>query len=104
MVNGRLADNIDKFEYQLLDDGTYAIGRGNVIAESITIPMKYNNRVVSQIKVDGFKDAPYLKEIIIGESIKTIGNSAFSHNVSLQKVVMKNVESIGASALHFAKN
>lgn len=103
LVNGRLADNIDKFEYELLDDGTYAIGRGNVIAESITIPMQYNNRVVSQIKVDGFKDTPYLKEIIIGESIKTIGNGAFSHNVSLQKVVMKNVESIGASAFAFCE-
>lgn len=74
-----------------------------MIAESITIPMQYNNRVVSQIKVDGFKDAPYLKEIIIGESIRTIGNSAFSHNVSLQKVVMKNVESIGASAFAFCE-
>ena len=41
--------------------------------------------------------------VIVCGVLTGLNKGAFSHNVSLQKVVMKNVESIGASAFAFCE-
>ena len=76
-----ITDYTNYLEFNLLPDGTYSVGGKSgldfVYIEKIEIPSTYNGKVVTQIVQNGFKGVTSLKEIVIPNSITTIGEYAF---------------------------
>ena len=74
-------DYTNYLEFNLLQDGTYSVGGKSdlylVYIEKIEIPSTYNGKPVTQIVENGFKGVSSLKEIVIPNSITTVGENAF---------------------------
>lgn len=79
------------------DDGTYAVGIGEATYLSkIEIPATYNGRAVTEI---GAFSGRALKEIVIPDSVTTIGARAFVYCESLESVTLgSGIQSIGSEA------
>lgn len=93
----------DIFQFLLMFDNTLEVGiRKDVFLgdiDSIKIPEKYNNYVVTKISDYGFYKCNNLKEIILPESIKSIGDKAFRNCSSLEDIIIpKGVTYIGYKA------
>lgn len=67
-------------EYELSEDGRYYVVTGakdkNVL--SVSVPERYNGKVVSEIAPYAFKDYPRLREVIMADSVSAVGDGAFS--------------------------
>ena len=76
--------------YILLSDDTYSVTGGeNCNLETvISIPNTYNNKPVTRIEGYAFSDYTNLQQIIIPDSILSIGEYALSGCTNLRKVVM----------------
>ena len=87
-------DNNDcGLDFYPLPDGTFAVMAGkSLYLDKITIPATYNEKAVTQILPEAFKNAPNLKEIIISDSVTSIGKDAFSGCDSLTSAEFKNTE------------
>jgi len=91
----------DMFEFELLEDGTYAVAmsQDGSIESNLELPSTYNNVAVTAIKDSAFKNCTSIKQVTIPSSIVSIGNSAFSGCTELTSVVVpSSVEKIGQSA------
>lgn len=91
----------DMFEFELLEDGTYAVAmsQDGSIESNLELPSTYNNVAVTAIKDSAFKNCTSIKQVTIPRSIVSIGNSAFSGCTELTSVVVtSSVEKIGESA------
>lgn len=91
------------FQFILISDNTLEVGiRQDVFlgdTDSIKIPEKYNNCVVTKISDYGFNKCNNLKEIILPESITEIGEKAFRNCSSLEDIIIpKGVTHIGYKA------
>ncbi|MBQ4116734.1 MAG: leucine-rich repeat protein, partial [Clostridia bacterium] len=73
-------------EYTLSSDETYYIvsGIGTCTDASIIIPDIYENRPVKEIKAMAFRNNQNITELIISDSILSIGNYAFEHCSNLE--------------------
>ena len=93
-------ENPQGLDFYLMDNGSYAVAIGNAkYLSKVVIPSTYLDKPVVEIAYDGFKECKNLKEIVIANSITTIGNSAFSYCSSLASVTIGNgVRSIGDDA------
>ena len=82
------------------DDGTYAVGIGEATYLSkIEIPATYNGRAVTEI---GAFSGRALKEIVIPDSVTTIGERAFVYCESLESVTLgSGIQSIGSEAFPY---
>ena len=90
--------------FVLRDDGTYAVESGSAkYEEQIEIPATYKGKAVTEIR--SFVMCSNLKEIVIPEGIKEIGEQAFFRCTSLPKIVLPNsIISIGDYAFEACKN
>lgn len=81
--------DIDKLQFEILDDGTVSVAikdADKASIESITIPKTYNGHTVSRIKNNGFKKCTHLQSVIVPDSVEEIGEGAFQQCSSLQSI------------------
>ena len=80
-------ENAQGLEFCLKDDGTYVVYVGSAKElSSITIPATYKGKAVSGVGVSAFSSCTALKNIIIPDSVKSIGEGAFYGCSSLEKI------------------
>ena len=102
--------SVDGIYYNILDDNNVEVTyKGSSIYEveyrdDVVIPdsVLYDgvNYVVASIGKNAFSYS-YVKSVIIGNNVKTIGNNAFSNNIFLASITMgSNVQSIGNYAFY----
>ena len=99
---------VESLQYQRISgkDEYRVVGLGNVSELDIVIPETYNGLPVTEIGGKAFyniSDArlSYIKSVEIGDSVTTIGFSAFSGCRSLTEIVIPDsVTSIGFSAFY----
>lgn len=93
-------DSYPALKYTLLDDDTYSVSLGDATEKEINIPSEYNGKAVAQIAKYGFKNSE-ISSIKIPNSVKSIGDQAFSDGWSLTSVTIgENVTSIGEEAFY----
>ena len=94
---GSTAENLSGLDFYPLPDGTYGVIAGNSLyLDKITIPATYNGKAVTQILPEAFENSPNLKEIIIPDSVTSIGFRAFYNCRKLTSVTIGNsVTNIG---------
>lgn len=66
----------EKEVYTLLSDGTYAV-TASMEGTKEVIPATYNEKPVTEIGEDGFRGNSTVKEIVLPDTVKKIGESPF---------------------------
>ena len=80
---------LNNYQYYPLSDKTWAIAVGNNrFLKKLTVPKRYQGRMVTQIIDSGFKDCTSLKEISIPDSVASIGRNAFSGCSALSSIAI----------------
>ncbi|MDE6597591.1 MAG: leucine-rich repeat domain-containing protein [Clostridia bacterium] len=91
-------DNPQGLAFYPQDDGTFAVGAGQAILLSeITVPETYIGKSVTTVIDNGFSQCKNLRKISLPQSIKEVGESAFSGCTNLAEVAgesFKNLFSI----------
>ena len=90
----------EALDFYPLPDGTYGVKAGNTLyMNKIVIPAEYNGKPVTQILPEAFLNATNLTDIVIPDSVTSIGFWAFKNCSSLVSVTIPDsVTSIGDSA------
>ena len=98
-ATGSESENPQGLDFFLKDDGTYAVAMGNAkYLSKIVIPATYNGRAITEIADNGFSLAKVV-EVIIPDSVTSIGYRAFSDCSSLTSIeILDGVTSIGYEA------
>lgn len=101
-------------EYALSEDRTYYIvtDMGTCKDKTVIIPPTYNDMPVKEIGYAAFgggsfikPTVPYVKEVLIPDSVTKIGKGAFGNNTYLTKVTIgSSVTSIESEAFYNCKN
>ena len=78
----------EDFEYYVLSDGTVEITDYNGSAEKVDIPEKIDGQSVTSIGESAFYDCSSLKSITIPDSVTEIDNYAFSYCKSLVSITI----------------
>jgi len=87
----------EDFNLQELDNNELAITKYLGDAEYLIIPDNISGREI--VEVSGFHDKDNLKGVVIPDTVRIIGNSAFISCSNLESVTLgNNVETIGESA------
>ena len=91
-----------ELEFYTLADGTYGVKAADALSlDKIVIPETYKRKPVTQILPNAFAGAINLTEIVIPNSVETIGNSAFENCSNLTNVVIgSGVTAIGDWAFY----
>ena len=99
---GENTQKLGDFYYEAVEGGVRITGyTGN--ASKLTLPEKLGNQPAVEIGVSVFANNSNLESVIVGGSIKTIGDYAFTNNNNLKDVTISgNVKTIGDYA--FANN
>ncbi|MBR2967506.1 MAG: leucine-rich repeat protein [Clostridia bacterium] len=86
--------------YTLLNDGTYAVGKGETeISGELIISPTYNGEPVTIINNNAFDNCTEITTVILPNTIATIGSAAFSGCTDITSITIPSgVISIGASA------
>ena len=86
------------FKYELLDDGTYTITGYDATSIS-TIPSTRNGKAITAISDSAFFGCSSFTDLVIPDSIKTIGVGAFCGCTTLTSVTLpKTLQSLGENA------
>ena len=86
------------FKYTLLEDSTVEITRYNGLDEEIEVPAEIDGAAVTSIGDNAFAH-PFIKSIVIPDSVAKIGNKAFAGCWGLKSITLpKNLECIGRDA------
>lgn len=81
--------------FNLIDDG-YSVSQGTTSVSDVIIPRMYNNQLVIAISNDGFKEFTSLNNIVIPNSIESIGSRAFLICTNLKTIIIpESVNTIG---------
>ena len=71
--------------YEELDDGTYTVaGIGTFTGENLVIPAKYNDKDITQIKRNAFRNNNIIKNIAIPNNVKFVNQDAFAGCTNLK--------------------
>lgn len=92
--------------YKLINNNSeYQVSSGRGVKNSkIEIPSTYRGKPVVEIATNAFKGNGYIEEIVIADSVKTIGDNAFYNCGGLQKITLpNNLESLGHAAFQSCK-
>ena len=100
-------ENPQGLAFDLKDDGTYAVEIGYAkYLSKIEIPATYNGKAVTEVgRFNDDNSNTILKEIIIPDSVTTIGDWAFYNCSNLTSVTIgDSVTTIGNSAFRYCDN
>ncbi len=89
--------------YSLKNDKYLVSGIGDCSDDVIVIPKIYNDKQVVGISSYAFKNAS-IKEVILFDNIKTIGDSSFESCEKLSYIDLSSIISIGENAFYKCKN
>lgn len=78
------------YTYTVLENGTVKIIKYNGDDKKVTIPKKIKGKTVTVLSKESFWYLDILEEVVIPETIETIGKSAFKECHNLKKVTIKN--------------
>ena len=93
--------------YTLSNDGTYAIctGIGTATGTKIVIGSQYKGVPVTEIKAKAFKSNSTITDVVIPNSVNSIGYSAFENCTNLTTVeIADSVTTIGSYAFYQCQN
>ena len=92
--------------FELLSDGTYEVSADSAIYDAkIEIPASFDGKVVTRIADGAFADASYLTEIVIPDTVESIGANAFKGCMVLTKIIIpESVTEIGKGAFEGCSN
>ena len=93
--------------YEQMDNGYgvryYAFGVTNFI--TATIPETHNNQKVVSLRGNTFSNMPFLKEVVLPDSITEIRGQAFKNDINLNKVKLpNNLTYLGGGAFYNCKS
>ena len=94
-------DNYEYLTYTRLDDGTLSVAlkkEYKQVVESVSIPAYIYGKAVTQIAAYGFGGAKYLTKVQLPDTVKMIGNRAFTGCALTSINIPDSVETIGRSA------
>lgn len=94
------------FDYTILDDGTLSIWSYNAenVPEVFEIPEEIDGQTVSEIRGSLFASEDKIKEVIIPETVTSIGKETFQLATSIEKIEIRgNVEELGDYAFFACK-
>ena len=99
-------ETVDGLIYTLLDDGTYEVsGIEATDTTELVIPAKVNNKDVTKIGDQAFRNCTSLTSVTIPAGVTSIGEYAFSGCTSLADIVIPDsVTSIGGHAFARCSN
>lgn len=81
----------ESLAYTELADGTLAVsGIGTVTSSEIVIPAEVNGKAVTQIAAKAFTQNSTITSVVIPDSVRVIGNAAFSSCKKLTNVILGN--------------
>lgn len=97
---------VDKFDYELLEDGTYALTKyyGYFgIDNELTLPSQYNGKPVTQVSSDFQPYTYYIKNLVIPEGYTKICDNAFNNQYGpiYSLSLPSTLEYIGDSAFRY---
>lgn len=85
--------------YYVLQDGTMGVKKGDGDEEKVTVPASYQDKAVTAIMENGFKDEKTIVEIVLPDTLTQIGKNAFLHCEKLETVnIPSGVTIIGEDA------
>ena len=85
--DGFWTENPQGLAFYPLDDGTFAVGAGQaVLLSEITVPETYIGKTVTVVVDNGFAECKNLRKISLPQSIKEVGDGAFSNCTKLAEV------------------
>ena len=77
---------MQEFSYALLEDDSYAVMKYEGDEAVVTIPEEYGSRKVTLLNDELFKGHPELEEVILPETLRTIGSFCFDGCVRLKGI------------------
>ncbi|MBQ8869431.1 MAG: leucine-rich repeat protein [Oscillospiraceae bacterium] len=102
IADDTIKNEISLLSYTELADGTYGATLNSAFLESATsvaIPSEFNGKAVTAILTSGFKNAIYLSQISIPDSVTYIGSHAFEGCSNLKSITLpNNLKMLGTSA------
>lgn len=74
------------WRYKLLDDGNISVALGSNLSGVVEIPSELHGFTVSRIEKAGFKNNTKITQVVIPDTIKSIGEYAFYNCTSLSSI------------------
>ncbi|CAK7010028.1 MAG: hypothetical protein EUB_01663 [Eubacterium sp.] len=90
----------EPFIYKEKPDGTLTITGYDGFYEKVEIPEQIDGKIVTKLGDSSFYGHNEINEVILPDSIKTIGNWAFASSESIEKINLGAVQSIGDRAFY----
>lgn len=88
------------FIYNEKSDGTLTITGYDGFYEKVEIPKQIDGKTVTELGESSFYHHNEIKEVILPDSVKTIGNWAFALSEGLEKIDLGTVQTIGDHAFY----
>lgn len=98
------ADGADYLTFTEQADGTYSVKATDVnnLPSSLQIPLVYNNKAVTAIAEDAFRNCKTITTVVIPNSITSIGDDAFNSCTNLTEINLPStVTEIGSGAFFY---
>ena len=95
---GETGEETGNIQFTQVDGGYSVSGVTDIINGKIEIPATYNNKAVVSIASGAFENQDELQEIVIADSVKTIGSRAFASCDQLSTIDFGEVEKIENNA------
>lgn len=81
-------------------NGTYEVAKGTLTVEDTTVikvPSTYNGKNVVEVSTDGFKNATWVKKVILPDTITSTGTGAFSGCTGLTYLHARGIAALNRS-------
>jgi hypothetical protein len=98
-----IAQVTEPFIYKEKPDGTSTITGYDGFYKKVEIPEQIDGKIVTELGDSSFYGHNEMNEVILPNSIKTIGNWAFASSESIEKINLGAVQSIGDHAFYYCR-